>query len=851
MSGRTRGLLLSATAVVAVTAGTLAASTGAALAVTCPTVNPTTGAVTPAPTPGVDWAGCILGAAALQNADLAGANLSDTNLISANLSGADLDQANLSGANMTVDTAASADLAGANLTGATLGGDQTDVNLTGADLNSATVSGNLSGANLTDADFTNASVTGGTLTGVTWTGAIFTGTTMFGVQSGGLIGTPQNLPANWTVTGGYLFGPGAILPGLSFPGIDLASADLVQADLAGTDLDGADLGGADLDNANLGTVNLTTADLADATMTGATLTNAVLTGANVDGADFTDALASGVQSGQVTGTPAALPYQFTLADGYLLGPGAELSRAQLAGTDLSEVDLNGADLTSADLAGADLDGANLGGAQLDADLSGASLDGATLSQAVLGLGNFTDADFTDANLANASLKQATITGAVLAGTTLASAQTGPLYGVPASLPSGWTEVQISEPAGSPALYALLGPSAVVTGTFNFDNVDLSGDDFAGADFEYANFNDDNLSGVNLSDSELGQVDFTGTDLTGANLADADLQEAGFTDSDLDGADISGAQLGSTTWNDTICPDGTNSGGHVDGSCIDPLVTAPPEAAPAVTAGTAGVNGWYTSPVTVSWNWVDAGAINPADCTQTSTTSTQGSAVVLTASCTDEAGNVGTATYTVKIDTAAPVVTLTGIRTGAQYVLGSVPAAGCTTSDAVSGVATQAALTLTTSGSHGLGQFMATCAGAADNAGNKSAPVRATYTVVAGFGGFLIPHPGSRVSGSAKSIAVRFRLANAVGKRLTGTAAASLAAGHNIRVALQGGKIKPIVATCSWDARGSYFQCLLKLRSGTPGHGTRYSILAQEKAGHRFVLIPPVGRAANPETIRIG
>ena len=38
-------------------------------------------------------------------------------------------------------------------------------------------------------------------------------------------------------------------------------------------------------------------------------------------------------------------------------------------------------------------------------------------------------------------------------------------------------------------------------------------------------------------------------------------------------------------------------------------TIPPADAPAVT-GTQGNNGWYTSDVTVNWNWTDAGGIDP-------------------------------------------------------------------------------------------------------------------------------------------------------------------------------------------------------------------------------------------------
>jgi hypothetical protein len=57
---------------------------------------------------------------------------------------------------------------------------------------------------------------------------------------------------------------------------------------------------------------------------------------------------------------------------------------------------------------------------------------------------------------------------------------------------------------------------------------------------------------------------------------------------------------------------------------------------------------------VNWNWTDTGGsgIDPANCTTTSTPSGEGS-VMLNATCEDIAGNVGTASYTVKVDKTPP------------------------------------------------------------------------------------------------------------------------------------------------------------------------------------------------------
>jgi hypothetical protein len=66
--------------------------------------------------------------------------------------------------------------------------------------------------------------------------------------------------------------------------------------------------------------------------------------------------------------------------------------------------------------------------------------------------------------------------------------------------------------------------------------------------------------------------------------------------------------------------------------------------------------------------------------------------------------------------------------GATYPLGSVPMAGCTTTDALSGVAASATVAVSGGAPDGTGMFTATCGGATDKAGNARPAVTATYTV---------------------------------------------------------------------------------------------------------------------------
>ncbi|MFZ3332316.1 MAG: SBBP repeat-containing protein [Candidatus Acidiferrales bacterium] len=102
---------------------------------------------------------------------------------------------------------------------------------------------------------------------------------------------------------------------------------------------------------------------------------------------------------------------------------------------------------------------------------------------------------------------------------------------------------------------------------------------------------------------------------------------------------------------------------------------------------------------------------------------------LTYFATDNAGNQGMPkTLTVQIDLTPPVVSVTGVSNGAVYYYEHAPAAGCNTTDALSGVATPASLAVTGGNEFGFGNYKATCSGAEDEAGNIAAAVSVSYTI---------------------------------------------------------------------------------------------------------------------------
>jgi hypothetical protein len=164
-------------------------------------------------------------------------------------------------------------------------------------------------------------------------------------------------------------------------------------------------------------------------------------------------------------------------------------------------------------------------------------------------------------------------------------------------------------------------------------------------------------------------------------------------------------------------------------------TAPTIAA-AIVAGTKGVNGWYTSEVTVRFTCAD-GLSGVANCDKD---------VVLTANgennasgtVTDKAGNTASASISgIKIDQEKPTLTTADVNVqGQTYTVGgAIPAATCTAKDDVSGPAS-CKVTVTGGNANGVGTFTYT-ATATDNAGNTTT-ITGSYTVKYRFDGFLQP-----------------------------------------------------------------------------------------------------------------
>jgi len=301
---------------------------------------------------------------------------------------------------------------------------------------------------------------------------------------------------------------------------------------------------------------------------GADLSGARIANQDLTDWDFTGVNLTGVTSVGNVGTPV-LPDLWKFWRGYLVGPGANLSgadlsnigscsttcvvnrspnldNANLTNANLSGVNFSGASARNVVLTGANLSGAKFGGltqvvsgaitgtpaalynasatvtGQLTVDhgfivgpnvnLSSANLTNTswcTAQDQWMDLVNFKGANLSGCNLYDASLLSADLTGANVTG--LSTVRSGSTLGyvtknAATRLPAGWFVKN----------GYLIGPGANLAGA-SLISVDLSGTDLTGVSFNGAN-----LSQANLSNTNLTGVNINGTILNYANLTGATL-----------------------------------------------------------------------------------------------------------------------------------------------------------------------------------------------------------------------------------------------------------------------------------------------------------------------------------------
>ena len=482
--------------------------------------------------------------------DLRGRDLSYSTFYGTDLSGTQLSGANLEGVVSQQITGVPSSLPtdwqliggfllgpGANLTGQTLTGlNLANINLDGAVLNNTLVTN----SNLSNSSFVGADLSLAAIVNCEMNNADFSSADLDYFAGRQIAGTIDNLPANWTQVSGFLFGPKA----------DLTSTSIEDIDFRGLNIDGANFDLAQIYNANFNGM-----DLSVAKFTRSLIEESSFQGTDLSGVDFT-----GTAVYKISGTPLALPEDFSIRYNYLFGPGVNLTtqnfsnmdltglnlqgaslsasdftNSNLSGLDLSEtsmryVIMNGTNLTNTNLAGVDLRGSlalNIIGDPIGLDPTwqklhgfligpGANLSSVNFQNLDLRTAKFTDvvlaaANFSGANLAGVDLSginltgvkfnNTNLTGADLSGTTLKNVSSEGIIGLPSKIPSSW-----NMKGGH-----LIGPGA-----------DLYLRDLSGLDLRNLDLTGAILEGANLSNADLRGTTLTNANVAGANFSNANI-----------------------------------------------------------------------------------------------------------------------------------------------------------------------------------------------------------------------------------------------------------------------------------------------------------------------------------------
>lgn len=189
------------------------------------------------------------------------------------------------------------------------------------------------------------------------------------------------------------------------------------------------------------------------------------------------------------------------------------------------------DTTGADFTYVDLRYRNLKGR----DFSGSDLSNSNFAHANLNAVNLTNGTFTATNFNGAKLNNVIITGATFSGVDVRNVD---LSG------QNWSGASIT--------------------AMNFTGSNLSGFTYSGKPESVSNsFEGTNLTNANLSNTPFHSSGFNGANFTNANLSGTDFSASQLTGANATNANFNGADLRNTyrsdvVWNNTTCPDGTNS-----------------------------------------------------------------------------------------------------------------------------------------------------------------------------------------------------------------------------------------------------------------------------------------------------
>jgi hypothetical protein len=165
---------------------------------------------------------------------------------------------------------------------------------------------------------------------------------------------------------------------------------------------------------------------------------------------------------------------------------------------------------------------------------------------------------------------------------------------------------------------------------------------------------------------------------------------------------------------------------------DPTITATATPAPNLA-------GWNNTDVLVEFSCGDnlSGVVV---CPESISVSTEEADQLVKAEVFDEAGNSASDSVTVSLDKTRPTTTIVGLPTEPLTLGDPAPELSCVSTDALSGVESEATLTVDDDGlnANGVGTVVVTCSGATDRAGNLAPDATGSYRIEYDFDGFFRP-----------------------------------------------------------------------------------------------------------------
>jgi len=409
----------------------------------------------------------------------------------------------------------------------------------------------LSGATLTVANLANAYLTNANITNVTFSNA----TLLNGVKSGGNLRynakTLSTMPTNYTIRGTYIVGPR----------VDLSGANLTSLDLSNTVLTGVNMSNATFTNMRSGGIQMLTAapitfssaasygsefgykylngyivgpgvDLTGSNFSGITFSSVDLSGVKLSGSNL-----SSIRSLNVAGIPASLPSGYKVTARYIIGPGLDMS-----GYNFTNGDFSGADITGSILINANFTNTSSG------NVTGSAQTRFTTTVEPVNIKYQLSNGYIvgpKVNLSNGDLSGVNVSGINLTNATLFNTKTGKvIFNDQTVVPNSNYKIIASY---------IIGP-----------NVNLTGVDFSGVDLRYTNLTNVNFAGANLFNVRSGFIsgtpqqlptfysfiggfiigpntDLSGADLSGGNLANVSIQNADLTNANFYNVSSGGIQ----------------------------------------------------------------------------------------------------------------------------------------------------------------------------------------------------------------------------------------------------------------------------------------------------------------------